>query len=319
MINVLNGIKVTSVSLGAEANVISGKGNVTDIYITADNCEVNIIDAYVKIDKAEGTKIFGNDILDVISTNTSYYARNDKSTTKDGNAIHIGDYIVNSDFEDGKYGVYISMGGGNTLIVKMKDGNKALSIYNRMAQNNGAGYNFSNYLGNNMEIMVQADIMGEVGGNYKVIMKTNLGDSIVAEITNAEANNWYTLSGTFRLDETLKYANLYFEIPGISNYYLDNVKIVIGSLPISVKGIFIEEKRTLKVGDIVMMKFDTFPTNAETGSVTWTSSNPEIAAVDPFTGKIEALKKGNTVIKVTAKNKVDEYRTFTDTCEVTVE
>jgi uncharacterized protein YjdB len=318
-LNVTKDGKITAISLSGDNTLLFGKGKVLNIYITADNCGVNILDAYLKIDGAKGTKIFDTYIPNVITANTTYYVKNiEQLTSKDGNRIILGDHVVNSSFEDYKYGIYMSMGGGNGEIIDIGYGNKALFVSKRTSQSYGAGFNFYNYLGLNIQFLVQANMKCEVDGDYRIILKTNTGDVVIAERKNCIAGEWYTLLNTFRIDESYTYANLYFEAPGTSNYYLDNVKIVVDYLPIKLQGVFIDETKTLKKEEEFVLRYNTFPSEAEVNYVNWTSSHPEVATIDPYTGRLKALKRGKTDITVEIRDKLINNIIYRDTCTVTV-
>ena len=71
------------------------------------------------------------------------------------------------------------------------------------------------------------------------------------------------------------------------------------------------ETSNLVIGKSVTLTTEVSPANADDKTVTFTSSNPAIAAVDATTGKVTALAKGNATI--TAK-----CGTLSDTCEITV-
>ena len=85
---------------------------------------------------------------------------------------------------------------------------------------------------------------------------------------------------------------------------------------VSVTGISVTPPSTpLKVGESVTLTATIAPENASEKRVTWSSSNPEIATVDPETGKVTAKKKGTCTI--TAKTK-EEGSSVEGTCTIVV-
>lgn len=69
---------------------------------------------------------------------------------------------------------------------------------------------------------------------------------------------------------------------------------------------------TLKVNGKETLQATVEPSNATNKAVTWTSGNKNVATVDPRSGEVEAVAKGNTTITASADGK-------TATCNVTVE
>ncbi len=85
---------------------------------------------------------------------------------------------------------------------------------------------------------------------------------------------------------------------------------------VSVTGISVTPPSTpLKVGESVTLTATVAPENASEKGVTWSSSDPEIATVDPETGKVTAKKKGTCTI--TAKTK-EEGSSVEGTCTIVV-
>lgn len=68
---------------------------------------------------------------------------------------------------------------------------------------------------------------------------------------------------------------------------------------------------TLKVNGKETLQATVEPSNATNKAVTWTSGNKNVATVDPRSGEVEAVAKGNTTITASADGK-------TATCNVTV-
>ena len=86
---------------------------------------------------------------------------------------------------------------------------------------------------------------------------------------------------------------------------------------VSVTGISVTSPSTsLKVGESVTLTAIVAPKNASEKGVMWSSSDSEIATVDPETGKVTAKKKGTCTI--TAQTK-EEGSSVKGTCTITVE
>ena len=73
-----------------------------------------------------------------------------------------------------------------------------------------------------------------------------------------------------------------------------------------------DDAEMLEVGDTYQLKETVLPTTAVDKSVTWTSSNTSVAAVDE-TGKVTAVGEGEATITVKTNN-----GGFTDSCKITV-
>lgn len=69
---------------------------------------------------------------------------------------------------------------------------------------------------------------------------------------------------------------------------------------------------TIKVGETAELEYTYLPSDASTDGITYTSTNPEVAAVDP-TGVVTGISSGTAHIMVTAASGV------VSSCEVTVE
>ncbi len=87
-------------------------------------------------------------------------------------------------------------------------------------------------------------------------------------------------------------------------------------VPISVEYITITPaSQTLSVNQEITLEANVFPKDASEKGVTWSSSDSEIATVDPETGKVTAKKKGTCTI--TAKTK-EEGSSVEGTCTIVV-
>lgn len=82
--------------------------------------------------------------------------------------------------------------------------------------------------------------------------------------------------------------------------------------PIHVTSVSIDETLTLEVNESKALTAHIYPEAAADKTVSWSSSDPEIAAVDS-NGNVTGIKKGNATITVTTTDD-----SLTDTCVVTV-
>ncbi len=84
--------------------------------------------------------------------------------------------------------------------------------------------------------------------------------------------------------------------------------------PIAVQGIDICcESYTMDVGETTYLSYDIYPSDATNKSVTWCSTNPNVAEVNASTGRITAKKVGTTTITATTGDGC-----FVDSCELWV-
>ena len=84
--------------------------------------------------------------------------------------------------------------------------------------------------------------------------------------------------------------------------------------PIAVQGIDICcESYTMDVGETTYLSYDIYPSDATNKSVTWCSTNPNVAEVNASTGRITAKKAGTTTITATTGDGC-----FVDSCELWV-
>ena len=83
--------------------------------------------------------------------------------------------------------------------------------------------------------------------------------------------------------------------------------------PVSVTGVTLEKETTsIEVGASEVLSYNVTPFNATDQSVTWTSSNANVATVSS-SGRVEGVAEGNATITVKTND-----GNFTDTCTVTV-
>lgn len=88
-------------------------------------------------------------------------------------------------------------------------------------------------------------------------------------------------------------------------------------VPIHIEGIELADAEVLRGNTVVMQDYVTFiPANADDDrTLTWESSDPEIASIDPQTGMLTALKEGTVTITATT---VGTKVPLSDTAEVRV-
>jgi hypothetical protein len=85
--------------------------------------------------------------------------------------------------------------------------------------------------------------------------------------------------------------------------------------PVKVESVTVTpEAITLQIGQKQTLEVNVLPENADKKDVTWTSSAPTIASVDPATGEVEALAEGEATITATATDDSGEK----GSCVVTV-
>ena len=84
--------------------------------------------------------------------------------------------------------------------------------------------------------------------------------------------------------------------------------------PIPVQGIDICcDNYTMNVGDITYLSYDIYPSDSTNKSVTWCSSNPNVAEIDASNGRVTTKKVGETIITVTTND-----GGFVASCELSV-
>jgi len=86
---------------------------------------------------------------------------------------------------------------------------------------------------------------------------------------------------------------------GISQSYAVNFQII---PPTSITMSAAQTSLNMKVGAKLQLRITVSPDNADP-SVTWSSSNPAVATVDPVTGQVTALKTGS--VRITVKSNID--------------
>ncbi|HWT27056.1 MAG TPA: Ig-like domain-containing protein, partial [Mobilitalea sp.] len=115
-------------------------------------------------------------------------------------------------------------------------------------------------------------------------------------------------------DSSITSALLYIETPGTSSFYLDNVKTTVDSVgdAVPVTGISLDKDTlTLDKGEAATLNATVSPANADNKSVTWSSSDTNVATV--VNGVVTAVNAGTATI--TAKTVEGN---LVDTCNVTV-
>lgn len=89
--------------------------------------------------------------------------------------------------------------------------------------------------------------------------------------------------------------------------------VTVAAKVIHVTGVTLPATATVERGSSITLTATVTPANADNREVTWSTSNPSVAAVDPTTGRVTGAKVGTAVITVTT---VDGN--YTARCTVTV-
>ncbi|MHB8128748.1 MAG: carbohydrate binding domain-containing protein [Mobilitalea sp.] len=324
-IDIKKGGSVPTITISGDGSSLKGEGEVSEAAINADNCVINTPNTLITIGDVDGTKVQGKEV----SGNSTATTDNGPAAGGGGGGagapvgekeIAAGDIIVSNDFEDNKNGLVVTMDSypaGVTMSVA-EGGNvsaKALWVRNRTANYHGVGYNFTAYLKKNVTVRVKFDIKCSADGNLRATMKYNSSKyATIAEATATTAGTWYTLEGTFALDNTILDAVMYIETEGTSSYYIDNVKITVDFVgdPVPVTGVSLDKETIdLDIGVSSLLKATVDPITANNPNVTWMSSNANVATITD--GTVKAIGAGTTTITVKT---VDGG--FTDTCIVNV-
>ncbi len=82
---------------------------------------------------------------------------------------------------------------------------------------------------------------------------------------------------------------------------------------ISVSGVSLDAALALNIGDTSTLNYTVLPSNATNQGVSFSSSNPTVATVDPYTGLVTGVSRGTAIITITTDD-----GSHTDTCVVTV-
>lgn len=294
-----------------------GAGEVVEAYVNADYCRIDTINTLVTIEDAEGTMVQGQVVKggSSVTTTPPVVGGGGIGQEEPEKEYKAGDIILSNDFEDGKNGLLSTMGSLNMRILDGgKDSDKALMVYGKTANWNGVGIDFAPYIGKHITVRIKADIKAEEDGNLYATI-THDGDyTSTGSMEGAKADTWYTLEGTFELGNDVKSAKLYFESPELSNYYLDNVSIIIDAIgdAIHVEGVSLDQSSlTMDTGASKTLTATVTPSNADNKEVIWSSADPSIATVNR--GLVTGIKAGTTTITVKT---IDGE--FTAECEVTV-
>ncbi len=101
-------------------------------------------------------------------------------------------------------------------------------------------------------------------------------------------------------DESLTTFNLFMGFNPNTDYYVDNVKLVINGNVVTkpVASVSLKNNTSLVVGATEQLTATVLPNDATNKSVTWNSSNPSVVTVSA-TGLITAVTAGNATITVT--------------------
>lgn len=339
-INVASGGFVGIINLSGAGTSLTGEGEVLEANVNADNCSIDTVNTLVTVGQAEGTKVQGKDVAGG-STATSEppaggIGGGGPAEPPVEKPIKAGDKIIDNTFEDNKNNLEVTMGYGTTqmsIVAGGKESSKALKVSNRTQNYYGVGYNFINYLKKRVTVSIKFDIMSTVDAvnrgeiedqnkdKLKATMKTNIGTNYieVASQTDYDKDVWYTLEGTFELGANVTEAVLYIEAPVNVTYYLDNVLITVDRIgdPVAASSVTLsEEEIELNINETRKLMATVLPENAENRTVTWSTSDPEVATVDT-NGVVKGLKAGTATITATSKC---PYATTkpSASCEVTV-
>ena len=145
----------------------------------------------------------------------------------------------------------------------------------------------------------------EIGDNYQLIVHSNNKDDLLYSSSNPEVvavdekTGYLTVKGVGEADivvMSISQPNL-FRVCKVS--VLNNDIKETEEDEIKVTGISFQKRETvLNIGSFEVLEYTISPNNATNKDVTWSSSNPDIVAVDE-TGKVTALKEGKSIITVT--------------------
>ena len=161
---------------------------------------------------------------------------------------------------------------------------------------NGGDYQKTTFGGSNSG----TTIILEKGGPFSVEVGIGITDTTWFEIgydTTAK-------EGSFELDSIDFYKDSE-KIGTWANYTFISNTVAVESITLNKETLIIEKGKTAQLEATVL------PENATDPTVTWTSSNTEVATVDEATGEITAVSEGTTTITAAAGEQ-------TAACEVTV-
>ena len=327
-INVASGGYVGMINLNGEGSKLSGAGTVSEAYVNANNVSVDTVNTLVVVsEQATGTKVQGNNVAGGSTTTT-------KPPVGGGGGggplpppvekeIQVGDIIYKNDFEDGMHRLMNNAQGGVTIAVKEDEqtNSKVAYVSGKTEVYAGAAISLSGYSKKRVTIRLKADIKAEEAGHLKATIKY-YNETLkkndyqqVAEKEEANANEWYSIEGTFELANNMLADFIYFESPEKSNYSLDNIEITVDKIgdPIPVTGIELDPAgpMSLDIGEVKRLTPVIIPDTADNKEVTWLSEDPSIATVNE--GAVRGVAAGNTkIIATTVDGK------FTAEVEVTV-
>jgi LPXTG-motif cell wall-anchored protein len=286
----------------------------------------------------------GNNNNDVTSKGEVVYWAMARYPGEDPAILHYNIYK----YYNGKT-IKISKNDRNLYMYPLSDG--SITVYSK-SKNMESGYNIIlNYNGQEQVIATSNDGVFNPGDDYQVnngyVAFTNYVEGVKQVFLWADGSiKQLTHFGTDSYIESLneqgnviaKSNNGYFvikndnsqpvklySIAGLKNYWSNNelfgaidgslLKIEANITPVivPVKGITLSDTDLKLTRDQeVPLDFAISPTNATNKNVTWSSSDPSVATVDP-TGKVKAVGIGNAVVTATT-----EDGRKTATCSITV-
>lgn len=312
-INVVAGAYIGTANLNGAGTSLSGSGEVAEANINANNVSVDTVNTLVTVGEVRGAKIQGKDAAPGSTVATVPVAGGGGgaggSDGPDGpepeKPVVIGEVIISNNFNDDISDLQSVQGDVKIGIIDSGDSErgKVAFVSNKSASWAGAGVNLSRYTGQYISIGISAKIKTVEAGAVKVTIKYNGNQFTQPEgcEVDAKANSWTELSGTFLLDSTIESAVIYFEAPG--NYYLDDVLITVVNIgePIAAETVTIDQTElTLNRNESKKLTATVLPGNADVRTVTWSSSDPEVATVDE-NGIVTGVKAGKATITATSK------------------
>lgn len=332
-INVASGGYVGMINLNGEGSKLSGAGTVSEAYVNANNVSVDTVNTLIVVGNVSGTKVQGKSVAGGSTVATEppgsgggggpFEPQPDKP-------IRVGDVLYKNNFNDRKNDLGNSAQGSVTITLVDESGRgKVAYVTSKQADWAGACINLDSYTKKRITIRLKADIkfeplekpeetidFGDLKASIKHYDESQEKNTYeqVAKQADANANEWYTIEGTYELKNNFKTALIYFESPDMTNYYLDNIEITIDRIgdPIRVTGISLDkDTMSLDIGSSDTLAATVTPQDADNKNVTWQSSKPAVATVTD--GVVRGISAGTANIIVTSQD-----GSFTAECVVTV-
>lgn len=306
-IDVASGGFVAMINLNGEGSSLSGEGDVSEAYVNADNCSINTVNTLVVVGEANGTSIQGETVLPGTTKTSPRPAPVGGGGIVPPKPAPIlpGDVILDNNFEDRKTQLLNDIQGTVTIsIVNSGDPERGYvaKVSNKQAEWAGAGFDLTRYCGKYITLAISAKIMALSDGEVKATIKYNGDQYTQPEGCKADAlaNTWTELNGTFLLNKSIRTAVIYFEAP--SAYYLDDVLITVADvgMPIPAESVTINETDiVLNINESKQLTVTVEPAAADVKTVTWSSSDQDVATVDE-NGIVKGIGAGTATITATS-------------------